>query len=55
MTHLHDVAAEAVLHDALEGGPGDALQQAVIPFLSIRLGSQHGRNERLQRLPAHIK
>jgi len=46
------VAAEAVLHDALEGAPGDALQQAVISFLCIRLGSQHSRNERLQCLPA---
>lgn len=55
VNHLHDVAAEAVLHDALKAAPGDALQQAVISFLCIRLCSQHSRNERLQCLPADKK
>lgn len=49
---LHDMAAEAVLHDALEAAPGDALQQAVIPFLFGPLGAQHGRNQGLQGFPA---
>ena len=46
------MAAEAVLHNALEGAPGNALQQAVIPFLFGSLGAQHGRNQRLQGFPA---
>ena len=49
---LHDMAAEPVLHDALEGAPGNALQQAVVPFLFSSLGAQHGRNQRLQGFPA---
>jgi hypothetical protein len=39
----------------LKAAPGDALQQAVISFLCIRLCSQHSRNERLQCLPADKK
>ena len=46
------MAAEAVLHNGLEAAPGDALQQAVIPFLFGPLGAQHGRNQRLQGFPA---
>ena len=49
---LHDMAAEAVLHNALESAPGDALQQAVIPFLFGSLGAKHGRNQCLQGFPA---
>ena len=51
-TDLHDMAAEAVLHDGLEAAPGDALQQAVIPLLCISLGPQHGGDESLQGFSA---
>lgn len=53
--YLHDMAAEAVLHDSLEARSGDALQQAVIALLCISLGSQHSRYQCLQSLPAHNK
>lgn len=51
-TDLHDMAAEAVLHDGLEAAPGDALQQAVIPLLCISLSPQHGGDESLQGFSA---